>query len=470
MTLLDPAPPHSVNRARPLWPHLVAAMCFAGYLTVSLRQHWLIRTTGYDLGIFEQAVRAYADGRPPVVELKGPGFNLLGDHFHPILMLLAPLYRLFPTPETLLIAQAALVAVSIIPIGRTAVSILGPIGGTCVAVAYGLSWGLQELIGFDFHEVAFAVPLLAFSLERLLRRQWPAAVAWAVPLVLVKEDLPLTIAALGGYLVLQRQRRLGLWTMAFGLATTALVVLVALPLFNPAHHYAYSMQAGSGTPLFDRLATQAGTVIALLSVGVFVAVRSPVLLLAVPTLGWRFLADNPSYWGTGFHYNAVLMVIVFAAFLDAARSLGRHAPDATASRPSGRLGVVLAAGCLVACAVHAPGRPLRAVVDPSFWRRDPRVAAAHAILDRIPDDAEVAATNRLVPQLTGRARVRMFPPPGTASTAEWVVADTAVDDWPYRTAEVGAEVSTLGAAGYRTVAGSDGFVLLHRVHPDTTTR
>ncbi|MFI7596589.1 DUF2079 domain-containing protein [Actinoplanes sp. NPDC049681] len=449
-------------RVRPPWPYVVAVLCFAAYVLLAVRQHRLIHTTGYDLGIFEQAVRAYADGRPPIVELKGPAFNLLGDHFHPILMLLAPLYRLFPTPETLLVAQAALVAVSIIPIGRTAVSILGQVGGTFVAVAYGMSWGLQELIGFDFHEVAFAVPLLAFSLERLLRRQWSAAVAWAAPLVLVKEDLPLTVAAIGGYLLLQGRRRLGAWTMAFGVASTAFVVLVVLPFFNSAHHYAYSMQAGAGTPLSDRLATQAGTVVALLSVGAFVAVRSPLLLLALPTLGWRFLANSPNYWGTRFHYNAVLMVIVFAAFLDAARSLGR---DADASRPAGRLGVMLAAGCLVACAAHAPGRPLRALAEPSFWRRDPRVAAAHAVFDRIPDDAEVAATNRLVPQLTGRARVRMFPPPGATSTAEWAVADTAVDDWPYRAAEVSDEVVTLQAAGYRVVARSDGFVLLQRSQP-----
>ncbi|MEU7906917.1 DUF2079 domain-containing protein [Actinoplanes sp. NPDC049118] len=455
MTLAYPTPTVARPRAegrRPVtvWPHLIAALCFAAYVAFALRQHRSVRTTGYDLGIFEQAVRAYAHGRPPLVELKGPGFNLLGDHFHPILMLLAPLYRLVPAPETLLVAQAALVAVSIVPIGRTAVRVLGPVGGNCVAVAYGLSWGLQELIGFDFHEVAFAVPLLAFSVERLLLRQWPAAVAWALPLVLVKEDLPLTVAALGVYLLLQRQRRLGAWTIAFGVGAAAVVLLVALPAFNPAHHYAYSMQAGAGTPLPDRLATQAGTVAALLSLGAFVAVRSPLSLLAVPTLGWRFLADNPSYWGTDFHYNAVLMVIVFAAFLDAARLLDR------------RLGVLLAAGCLVACALHSPGRPLQRLVDPDFWRRDPRVAAARAVLDRIPDDAEVAATNRLVPQLTGRARVRMFPPPDTVSTAEWVVADTAVDDWPYPADVVAAEVTTLRAAGYRMIAGADGFVLLHR--------
>ena len=59
-----------------------------------------------------------------------------------------------------------------------------------VAVCYGLAPGLGALIGFDFHEVALAVPLLAFSMAAMLRNDHRAAVLWALPLVLVKEDLP----------------------------------------------------------------------------------------------------------------------------------------------------------------------------------------------------------------------------------------------------------------------------------------
>src|SRR5262249_16847228 len=106
-----------------------------------------------------QVVRGYAAGRAPVVDLKAPGFCALRDHFHPILALLAPWYRLFPAAETLLVAQAALIAASVIPVGLAAARLLPPAGAAVVAVAYGLSWGLQEAIGFDFHEICFAVPL-----------------------------------------------------------------------------------------------------------------------------------------------------------------------------------------------------------------------------------------------------------------------------------------------------------------------
>ncbi|HEU4426057.1 MAG TPA: hypothetical protein VFR67_26260 [Pilimelia sp.] len=42
----------------------------------------------------------YVAGGAPMVELKEPSFHALGDHFHPILALLTPAYRLFPHTET----------------------------------------------------------------------------------------------------------------------------------------------------------------------------------------------------------------------------------------------------------------------------------------------------------------------------------------------------------------------------------
>ncbi len=42
------------------------------YTTYSWVRHDHYLTTGFDLGIFDQAVRAYAHFRPPIVPLKAP--------------------------------------------------------------------------------------------------------------------------------------------------------------------------------------------------------------------------------------------------------------------------------------------------------------------------------------------------------------------------------------------------------------
>src|SRR5664279_853285 len=62
----------------------------------------------WDLAIFTQAIRHYAHLQAPVSEIKGPGFNLLGDHFSPLLAVLAPVHRAFPHVLTILLCQVAL--------------------------------------------------------------------------------------------------------------------------------------------------------------------------------------------------------------------------------------------------------------------------------------------------------------------------------------------------------------------------
>jgi len=150
----------AISQARPrrsVGPWLLALGVFAGYALISMLRYLRGDSMSYDLGIFTEAVRGYAHFGPPRVEILRPGENLLGDHFHPILAVLGPVFWLFPSPITLLLAQAALVGVSVVPITRLAAAKLGTGNGYAIGAAYGFSWGLQQMVDFDFHEVAFAV-------------------------------------------------------------------------------------------------------------------------------------------------------------------------------------------------------------------------------------------------------------------------------------------------------------------------
>ena len=72
--------------------------------------------------IFDQAVRSYAHFQPGISVIKGlhngfgPHFSILGDHWSPILASLAPLYWIYNSPETLLVAQAVLFALAVPPL------------------------------------------------------------------------------------------------------------------------------------------------------------------------------------------------------------------------------------------------------------------------------------------------------------------------------------------------------------------
>ncbi|MGW3034003.1 DUF2079 domain-containing protein [Streptomyces sp. NPDC001178] len=414
--LTDPSIPAPVarpprdRRSRPPGrrdPHLLATALFAAYATLSLLRYEHLATRSWDLGIFEQAVRAYAHLQAPVVDLKGPGFNILGDHFSPVLALLAPVHRLFPSPVTLLLAQAALFALSAVPVTRAAAGLLGRPRGLALGLAYGLSWGLQRAVDFDFHEICFAVPLIAFSLEALLARRWRAALWWALPLVLVKEDLGLTVAAIA-LVVALRCRRSSPRTLVYalvvavlGIAATLVTLTLVIPAFNTTGGYAYWTKVGGGFTLFDGADVKLRTLAWLLiPTSGLLALRSPLFVVALPTLGWRFYSADDHYWGTDWHYSAVLMPVVALALVDALtrarvsprpwlRSYAQHVPAAVAA----------------AALALTTTLPLSTLTESATYDTPEGVPRIERVLAGIPDGATVEADIGPISRLTSRCRV-----------------------------------------------------------------
>ncbi|MDH6126380.1 DUF2079 domain-containing protein [Kitasatospora sp. GP82] len=475
----------------------VTGVFFALYVLVSVRRHQRMLSAAYDLGIFEQGVRGYAHGSAPIAELKGPGFNLLGDHFHPVLALLAPVYRLFPTPLTLLVGQAALMALACLPLTRWAHRTAGPVAGLVVGGSVGASWGIAAAIGYDFHEICFAVPLLAFAAEALGRRRWRTAALLSLPLLLVKEDLGLTLAAIGAYIAwhgsrgtggirnsqgthgtdnaptpAERRRalRLGLAVIVLGVTGTVVETAVLLPAVSPHGTFDYWHQmtdgSGAGAPAGSALLLPLRLLwpplkwllLAMLAAPTAcVGLRSPLVLLCVPTLAWRLLADNVHYWEPNYHYSAVLMPVLFAGLVDA---LGRR-PHLLAPA---RLKRIL--GCCAAFAVLTTAiYPLHDLVLPSTYRTSAHVHTAHRLLARIPDGARVAASNRLAPLLVSRTTVSLVcqvPGPDAAAPPDWVVADRTdpTVHVPCASALTSRMLDAYRAVGYRTAADEDGILVL----------
>ncbi|MCO5970878.1 DUF2079 domain-containing protein [Actinoallomurus soli] len=408
-----------VRAARRSWaeprrdPYWLAGAFLLAYAALSLARYRRMETLSWDLGIFEQAVRGYAHLRAPIADIKGPGANVLGDHFSPIVALLAPPYRIFPTPVTLLVAQAALFAFAIVPITRVAAHLLGRRPGLAIGAAYGLSWGVQRAVQFDFHEIAFAMPLLALSLEAVLRGRWWAAMAWALPLVLVKEDMGLTAAAIGCVVALRARRDparsrvvpCAVALVAFGVASTVLALLVVIPAFNGGGYGYWQKLTGHGVhgarhvPPGIAIRTVLWTLVP--TSGLY-ALRSPLVLVAVPTLGWRLVSQDEHYWGIHWHYSAVLMPVVLLALVDAvartrARTDGPRWTRAYAAR--------LPAAVAVAALALTTTLPLGALLHWGTYRVDARTVAVKRLLRKIPDGATVECDVAPISRLTRRTTV-----------------------------------------------------------------
>jgi uncharacterized membrane protein len=447
-----------------------AAVFFAAYTWYALANHHRFGTAAWDLGIFTQAVDGYAHLHAPVADVRGRGFNLYGDHFHPIIATLVPLYRLHPRATTLLVAQAALLAWSIVPIGRLAVRRTGNLRGQAVAVGYGLSWGIQAALSFDFHEVAFAAPLLAYALVAFVEQRWRAGVAWTLPLLLVKEEMALVVLAIGLYLLWRRRWWAGAGLAVAGAVTFVLVVFVLIPHVNPEHlnPYVGSYQGGQdGQALSHRLphaplllfdnAEKRDTLFRLGVVTGFLALRSPLWLLVVPSLLARFLSPLDFYWSSRYHYSLIFMPILFVAFLDAY-------PRLLASRFRFVRGYTERSAAIVLTVAIAMAQlyPLKdAVLSPvESWRIDPPTAAAYRLMARIPDGALVEASNRVAPHLIPRCRVYLWPVVKDVRP-DWVLTDP---DDAFHAGPDGLHrhLRDLIASGYQVVASADGYWLLRR--------
>ena len=333
----------------------------------------------WDLAIFSELAKAYAHFQTPIVPVKGDGYNLLGDHFHPILILLGPIWRLFPTPLSLLITQDLLLAFSAWPLTRLASRLTNPWVAGGLGLVYVLSWGMQGAVAAQFHEIAFAMPLLAYASVAFVERRWGAVTAWSVPLVLVKEDMGLTVLMIGVAVILtsavpawyrsctvirpsgrgadglnaaagnapkdeatrnrHRGLRLGVGMIVGGIAAFLFAIQVFLPAFNINGVWDYGLSSQDQPTSPNALTQKATVVVMLILTSGVIGVTSPWLLVVLPTLAWRFLGSVEFYWvWDNWHYNATLMPIALGALLDVVARRPAHG-SYVADRPVRQVGV-----------------------------------------------------------------------------------------------------------------------------------
>ncbi|CED91625.1 DUF2079 domain-containing protein [Actinomyces succiniciruminis] len=513
MTSVDTRPDHTLAHRSPrssrwLFDRLPAALAvIVGAVTMivySVGQWRSMQVPSWDLAIFSELAKAYSRLQAPIVTIKGEGYNLLGDHFHPLLVLLGPVWRLFPTPLALLVMQDLLLAVSAWPLTRLATRLLNRPVAALLGLFYVLSWGLQGAVAAQFHEIAFAVPLLAWASVAFVERRWRSCAWWLAPLVLVKEDLGLTVFMAGLAIALRGLQgepqqptsrgpnwwrrlgttRLGFAVALFGLLAFLLTVLVFLPLLSPSGAWEYGLSDdGASAGLLSRLFSpevKLATLGMLIYTAGGIGLASPWMTLVLPTLAWRFLSGNEFYWGwQNWHYNAILMPIALGALLDVvARLKARRteANPATASRApaSGWLTAPVWARLTVALGVVVPlaagvgtarDLPLWSLTQPGFGAASWRAQAAAEVSDVIPDGASVETDLGLLAYLVPDHTVYWV---GTSTVdTDYVVVDSSSSAWggnpPADAAAWASERSATGAT-YELVLDTGGYQVARRVN------
>lgn len=373
--------------------------------------------SGMDLTIFSQALGAMADGREPLVPVKGSTANLFGDHWHPLVVILVPLFWLWDDPAVLLVAQAVCVAAAAAILTATArrrassAQILGP--------ALLVSPGVAAAMSFDFHEVALGAPILALGCAAFMERRWRSVMVWSLWLLPVKEDAGLMVLGLAGALWWAGQRWRAVVLAATSMTWMALAVWLFIPAVNGGGQYTYTRSAGGGLPqLFATLGQSLlwpglATLTAIVLVGVTggAALRSPLVLVAF--LPWLVRAAVPNwrYWALNYHYSLLPAVALFFAAVDSGLVQTRA-----------RRHRFVAAMMAVSTIALVPVTANRMIVHDA-------AAAAQAVA-QVPDEAHVATMANLSPHLARRATVTVLvegTDPTAAgqptATADWILLD-----------------------------------------------
>ena len=418
---------------------LTLAVFVAAFTRATWTTHARFGTYGFDLGIYDQATWLLSRGRAPFVTVRG--LDLLGQHAAYIMVLVAPLYRLWADPRLLLALQVLFLALPAVVVYRLGARHAGhPAAGLAVAAAYLAYPGVQWAISWQFHPEAIAAGLLALAALAADGGRHRAMAVWLALAALCGEEVGLIVAGFGLLLVAGGRRTVGWRTAGAGLAW----FLVATYVLEPLH-------AGRATRLFETDYGVAGTgPLALLgalpamaghAVGTglandglfylllvflplaFLPLAAPRWLLPVaPPLLLNLAAVQPEHHQLRFHYLAT------AAPLLAAGAVAGLAAIRSARRP-------LLAPALVLLVVLAGFTSWR--YGPAPYARDPVAIPAGAAdqarrraVALVPAGAPVSAQYNLVPHLAHRVEVYEFPNPFRA--VNWGLAG---DQHPQATLE-----------------------------------
>lgn len=278
------------------------------FLCSSLR-HVLFRSTGWDLGIYDQVVYLISQGQPPISSFLQ--MHHLGNHAAWSVYALGLLYKIYPSVYWLLLVQATALALGAIPIWHLArLAGLRKEQALTISAVYLLYPVIFNANLFDFHPEVMAIPVL-ISAILAARLDWVVWFCLAILFVLgCKEILSLTIAALGFWLlVFERKRVCGAIALIAGIASFVLTTQLIIPTFSgeeAAAIFRYSYLGNSVLEIAKNLFLEPGrmfeVVLSFDNFKYLILVFAPViwglslqnlapLVPALPTLALNLLAD-----------------------------------------------------------------------------------------------------------------------------------------------------------------------------------
>jgi uncharacterized membrane protein len=444
-------------------------------------------------------------------------------HFEPILFPISLFYLLWSNPKILFVIQTLVVASGAYPAFLLArLRLRSSWAGVVIACLYLLYPVQQQATVSDFHAVTLTAALLLFTLYFMYTRRTIWFFVFAIASMACKEEVPLIVLMIGLWSIVFQRR----WLSGGGLALLALCwfalgYYVIMPHFSPTghpllisrysdvgespvgllkdmlyhprvflntyvwekDHFAYIhvllgpagyLPKSNGDPLF------------------YLPLLAPwIMILALPALLLNLVSSNPQMYSGLFHYSAEIVPIIIFSVIEAlalivwlvrlctvllARLFERGTQSIeTLSLRVQRWGHAASVAILIVLSIGTVASAVRS--DYYFHGQLPfsqgfiwpqssaHLALAQHFIDMVPQEASVSAQTKIVPHVSHRNFIYMFPYQDTK--VDYVFLDVTSDIYPYGSStEYANEVKRVLLSGhYGVVAGQDGYLLLKRGLP-----
>jgi uncharacterized membrane protein len=507
----------------------ILALAFVVYFTAYT---WSLfdafRSNAEDMGIMDQAFWNTLHGAllHQTICNNISDTNCIGDvsrfaiHFEPLMLPISLLYVIAPSPKTLMLLQALVVASGAFPVYWIASRRLAsPLAGLGFATGYLLYPALQSAVIFDFHAVTMAAAFLMFAIYFMLTRNNVGLVIACLLALSTKEEIPVDIIMIAlAILVFQRRYKLGLGLIGLSVVWLA-VTLMVMHIFSPLGHSPtasrYSYLGGNPLEVVRTLVTRPFSVFRdqilnhnalhnlhtlIGPLGYYGILGPSAFVLAVPAILLNLLSSDP-HMQLGVHqYSAeIVPFMVFAAISGMTflvpwiTMLARRGPPRLASAfsptaegandivlrlPGGayRTRYQVVAGLLIFLLLALMGffslaqqsladlPGTNAFVWPTQTAHTRLFTEVAAL---IPANASVSAQDTLVPHLSHRRHIYQYP--YMAEQSSYVVLDSQASIYPFTLTSQGQNdynhsVDDLLHSGkFRVIFQQNGYMVLQRI-------
>ena len=415
-------------------------VCAAVIAYITCLRYLTYSAPNYDFGIFCQMFHYMKEtGLPMVTCERDALLSHFAVHISPIYYVLLPFYYIFPSPLTLQIGQAVVLASGVIPVLFLAKKFKLSSKASCaVVLIYALYPAISTGCFYDIHENCFLAPLLLWLFYFFEKENWPAMYISAILVLAVKEDAAMYIIMFALFVILSRKKYFhGAMLVAGALAYfgIALYILsnygdgvmvnrfdnlifnsedglfgaIKTMLFNPGFLLTQLFTTGGGN--FEKLVY---LIYMFLPLGLlpFCTNKASRWLLIAPIL-MNTLTYYVYQYNINFQYQFGITAFLIYAMI-------QNLPDLKAPTRQTLLSIGATACC---CLYIVNVIPQARYYQNAYEKNHETYERLEEILETIPDDASLNVSTFLLPHVADREYVYEIEYHGDKTDIEYVVFD-----------------------------------------------